>query len=190
MPRLIVLNGPPAVGKSTLAQLYVDDHRLALNLDIDTVRTMLGQWQTQRDSGLLARVLVLAMVRVHLVAGHDVVIPQYVADMRFIEELEQVTRELGVGFDEVVLLDSRENMLRRFVERTEAAALPAHAWAWEMLQRSGGLSTIPELYDALLLALQDRPSATRIHCEAGRTRQAYEDLLDALGAPGSAPGDG
>jgi 2-phosphoglycerate kinase len=41
--RLILLNGPPGIGKSTLAQRYVDDHPLALNLDIDSVRRLLGR---------------------------------------------------------------------------------------------------------------------------------------------------
>lgn len=45
MPRLIHLNGPPGIGKSTLAQLYVDDHPGVLNLDIDRVRGMIGGWQ-------------------------------------------------------------------------------------------------------------------------------------------------
>ncbi|MBA3302830.1 MAG: AAA family ATPase, partial [Acidimicrobiia bacterium] len=41
MPRLILLNGPPGIGKSTLAQRFVDEHPLALNLDLDAVRAML-----------------------------------------------------------------------------------------------------------------------------------------------------
>jgi hypothetical protein len=32
MTRLILFNGPPAAGKSTLARRYVDEHPLALNL--------------------------------------------------------------------------------------------------------------------------------------------------------------
>ena len=42
MPRLIVLNGTPGCGKSTLARMFADDHPLALNLDIDQVRGFLA----------------------------------------------------------------------------------------------------------------------------------------------------
>jgi len=42
VPRLILLNGPPAAGKSTLAQMYADEHPLTLNLDIDKIRSLLG----------------------------------------------------------------------------------------------------------------------------------------------------
>jgi hypothetical protein len=41
MAILILLNGPPASGKSTIAQRFVNTHPLALNLDIDVVRGLL-----------------------------------------------------------------------------------------------------------------------------------------------------
>jgi len=64
-----------------LARRYVEDHPLALNLDIDQVCGLLGRWPDQPiRAGLLARDLSLAMAGVHLAAGHDVVIPQYIGD--------------------------------------------------------------------------------------------------------------
>jgi predicted kinase len=69
VPRLTV-NGPPGVGKSTLARRYLEDHPLALNLDIDRVRGPLGRWSDQpARAGLLARDLSLAMASVHTGPG-------------------------------------------------------------------------------------------------------------------------
>ncbi|HET9946105.1 MAG TPA: AAA family ATPase [Actinomycetes bacterium] len=94
MPRLIVLNGPPGIGKSTVALRYVEDHPLALALEQDVVRRLMGGWHTREaDSGALARELCLAMARTHLVAGHDVVVPQFVADPRYLDRLR------GLGTD-------------------------------------------------------------------------------------------
>ncbi len=45
MPRLIHINGPPAIGKSTIAELYTADHPGTLLLDIDRVRMLVGGWQ-------------------------------------------------------------------------------------------------------------------------------------------------
>ena len=69
MATLILLNGPPGGGKSTLARMYAEAHPLTLDLDIDLVRDMLGQWRSDPHSaGLLARAAVLAAARVHLTA--------------------------------------------------------------------------------------------------------------------------
>ncbi len=75
MARLILINGAPGSGKSTLARMYVDDHPLALALDIDTVRAMLGRWLDEpTEAGLIARRIALEMARVQLAAGREVVV--------------------------------------------------------------------------------------------------------------------
>ena len=98
MPRLIVINGPPGCGKSTLAQMYADEHSLTLMLDIDLLRSSIGRWREDlRSAGLLARAIALAAARTHLTAGHDVVIPQYLGRPEFLEQLENLTRETGAS---------------------------------------------------------------------------------------------
>jgi ATP-dependent 26S proteasome regulatory subunit len=63
-PSLLLLNGPPGIGKSTLGSRPVADRSLALCLDLDLVRAMLGRWQqSPQDSGLLARELAAVMIR-------------------------------------------------------------------------------------------------------------------------------
>ena len=56
MPRLIHLNGPPGIGKSVLAQLWVQDHPGVLNLDIDRLRVLVGEWRERfAETGEIVR---------------------------------------------------------------------------------------------------------------------------------------
>ena len=45
MARLLHLNGPPGIGKSTLARRYAAEHHGVLNCDIDVLRTLIGGWE-------------------------------------------------------------------------------------------------------------------------------------------------
>jgi predicted kinase len=178
VPRLIVLNGPPGSGKSTLARMYVDEHPLALNLDVDRIRGLIGSWREHADrSGLLARAIALAAARTHLVAGHDVVIPQFLGRPAFLEQVERLAREVGADFHEIVLLDSKENALRRLVDR---AATDPEDVASEMLARSGGLAELSTMYDRLLAIVASRPTARVVPTTDGRPEQAYQDFLNSL----------
>ncbi|MFZ2012297.1 MAG: AAA family ATPase [Nocardioides sp.] len=79
MSRLIHLNGPPAVGKSTLARRYAAEHPGVLVLEIDTLRTMVAGWQEDfYEAGARIRTAALAAIQACLASGHDVVLPQLI----------------------------------------------------------------------------------------------------------------
>lgn len=75
--RLIHLDGPPGIGKSTIASALADRHPGVLNLDIDRVAAMFGGWGDSFSDSLEAgRLLAAAVARVHPTNGHDVIMPQ------------------------------------------------------------------------------------------------------------------
>ena len=77
MSRLIHLNGPPGIGKSTLARRFVDERPGVLNCDVDVLRTLIGGWQSDfARAGALIRPAALAMIEAYLGDGNDVVFPQ------------------------------------------------------------------------------------------------------------------
>jgi predicted kinase len=182
VPSLIVLNGPPGIGKSVLARRYAGDHPLALNLDLDLVRDLLGQWREDPErAGLLTRQLALGMARTHLAAGFDVVIPQFQGRLQFLHQVDALADEVGVPLREFVLLDTRENSVRRWAAR-EASATTARTPTGPVDQ--GSEEPIGEMYDRLLAVLEARPAAVVIRTEEGKPAAAYQALLDGLESPG------
>jgi predicted kinase len=179
--RLIVLNGPPAVGKTTVARRYADAHPLTLVLDIDSVRRLLGGWRADTArAGLLARALSLALAREHLRQGYDVALPQYLGRVEFLEQAEQVAAETGAAFYEFVLMDNRDEVVRRFQERTAAAAEPAHVEAGEIVAGLGGTDTLFTMYDRLLLILSARPRAHVLQSPEGAFERVYAELCTRI----------
>jgi predicted kinase len=178
---LIIINGPPGCGKSTIAQRYADDHPLALNLDIDKIRAMLGGWQRNRGAaGQAARSIALVSARTHLAAGHDVLISQFLGRLTFLEQAEHLAAEAGAGFREVVLMDSKANALRRFAERSADATDPVSLDARDHIAGLGGPAELARMYDRVLAVIAARPGAQVVHTASGAVDQAYQDFLRCL----------
>lgn len=181
VPHLLLLNGFPASGKSTLARRWVADHPLALALDVDCVRGQLGRWQDQpHAAGLAARDLATAMARAHLLAGHDVVVPQFLGRRAFVDRLQETAHEAGAVFHHVVLLDDREDAVRRFHARTGRAEEAAHAEAGRMVADAGGGPALHRMYDRLLEVVRDCRPVTPLEPLDGDVEGTYARLCAAL----------
>ncbi|MFN2539198.1 MAG: AAA family ATPase [Mycobacteriales bacterium] len=167
MPRLILLNGPPGIGKSTIAQRYVDEHPFALCLDLDVLRGQLGGWrQDETRSGELARDLSIPMIRAHLGSGYDVVVPQFVALPAYLDRLTEL------GAMETVLMADRVEAERRFHARTGLHQRVAA----EMVSEAGGYA---RQYDQLRTTLANR-EAIEILSVAGDVEGTYALFLQAV----------
>jgi predicted kinase len=180
-PRLIVLNGPPAVGKSTLARRYAEDHPLAMALDLDSLRRLLGRWRDDpQRAGLLARAMSLTLAREHLAAGLDVVLPQYLGRPQFLDEAAQVAEQTGAQFREFALMDNRDEIVRRFEARTAAAVTPADVDAGWLVAQVGGRDAVFAMIDRLLLMISSRPHVQVLQCPEGSVESVYRQLLARL----------
>ena len=168
VPSLILLNGPPSSGKSTLGRRWILGHPLALNLDIDVVRGLLGEWaETPHESGVAACRLAIAMASTHLADGHDVIVPQFFAREQFIVELDATARATSARFIEIALIVSRADTLRAFSSRSAAPENQQHRDARALLERSGGLDALGEMHDTFTKLLETRPNAHRIDVVRG-----------------------
>ncbi len=183
MPRLIHLNGPPGIGKSTLAQLYVEDHPGVLNLDIDVLRGMIGGSRRRfAQTGEIVRPIAIAMAGTQLVAGYDVVMPQYLGRLSEIERFEAVARHSGASFCEIMLMDTKERSLERFTRRSEVAELAWHVHVQQVVADNGGLPLLADMHDRLTDVLHARPRAAVIASTEGAVQETYWLLAEVLDA--------
>lgn len=183
-----MLNGPPAAGKSTLARRFVATRPLALNLDIDVVRSLLGRWLDQpHGAGLAARDLAVSMAATHLASGRDVIVPQFLGRTELIERLEEVAREAGAEFREVVLVIGRDEAIDAFARRSATSTDPSHRDALALVERSTSADPVGEHWDALQRVIAARPATIRVEVVAGDVDATFALLLEKLDArPSSA----
>jgi len=181
VPDLILLNGPPASGKSTLARRYVDAHPLSLNLDVDVLRGLLGGWADDPEaSGLVARSFALSMAEQHLIAGHDVVVPQFLGRSRFIDQLGEVAAQAGARFVEVALWLDRPTAIAAFTERTAAPTTQSHVDAADLVERSPRPDPLGSMYDELVAMVDARPQTVRVDVARGDIGLTFQHLCEAL----------
>jgi hypothetical protein len=187
-PTLIHLNGPSGAGKSTLAQRYVDEHPGVLNLEIDTVVSLIGGW---RDDffGVLppARGIAIAMAEAHLSGGKDVVMPQLVVSVPEAERFEAAAHRAGGEYIEIVLTVEPAEQIRRFGSKSQAGH--TNAYIQGFVADRGGDEMLRRIHGHVDEYTAHRPAAIRVSTTGLDVTESYAKVLDVLRArmPRSSP---
>lgn len=140
VPRLIHLNGPPGIGKSTLARRYGADHPGTLVCDIDVLRAMVGGWESDfHGAGSRIRSAALAMISAYLLTGDDVVLPQLISRRDEQERFRAAATDVGAQYQCLLLMAEPGDVVRRFHARhAESGADPWLRRVHEVVQEQGG----------------------------------------------------
>ena len=173
-PKLIVLSGPLGSGKSTLAKKYADEHPLALVLDVDLIRLMLGQWRENDEvSAQLSKDMAEAMARINLQAGYDIIIPQIYRQRERLENLKQIAQELNADYYEILLDLDKAEAIDRFLSYKEIRK-------GGLIERGGGVTKLESMYDEMTQLASSRPETVRITPIRDDIDDTYKLLLDSL----------
>jgi predicted kinase len=177
MARLIHLNGPSRVGKSTLARRYADNHPGTVCLDVDVLVGQVDGWRDDFTAAfLVARTRGLALVRSHLHDGQDVVVAQLVTSFDQGNLFEVVATEVGARYVEVALLVGIDEHTRRLREKEPASDVEAK------IQSSLETSDLVErIRDHLAEYLHGRPNTIQLDTTGLTIDQTYARLMNLLG---------
>jgi len=180
--RLIHLNGPPGIGKSTIARQYADDHPGVLNCDVDVLRSLVGGWESDfGEAGRLIRPAALAMITAYLATDRDVVLPQMLVDLDELQLFEAAARTACADFLEIVLMDEKDAAVARFSRRgDEGLAAIWHQQVRAIVEAGGGDNLLAEFYDALEMLATDRPKALAVKSVEGNVVETHQAVLEAV----------
>ena len=179
MTRLVLLNGAPGCGKSTIAEALAQDRSMTLVLDIDRLKHSLGRWDEDPSaSGMHARRLTLALASEQLRAGFDLVIGQYLARTPFIEDLERLAWRHGARFHEFVLDLDAATLAKRLGDRASNPDRLEHA----VNDRLVGPNDAMALVQTIESLGRSRPHAVWVNA-AGSLSSTLGTLRAALQTP-------
>lgn len=180
MSTLLHLNGPPGIGKSTLARRWAAEHPGTLCCDIDVLRTFIGGWREDFPrAGGLVRPAARALVTAYLEHSGDVVLPQLLADPAELDAFEAAVHAVGARWVEVVLVDAADDAVARFARRGAAG----EAWHDEVraiVRAHGGERLLRDYVGQLEELVRARPDAVVVVSTEGDPRATYAALTEAV----------
>jgi hypothetical protein len=177
MARLIHLNGPSRVGKSTLARRYADDHPGTLCLDVDVLVGQVGGWREDFSSAFLAATTHgVALAKSHLRGSQDVVVPQLVTIFDQGNAFEAAAAEVGARFVEVALLVDVDEHTRRLAGKEPASDVEARI---QSSLETGDL--VQRIRGHLAEYLRGRPDTMQLDTTGLTIDQTYVRLMSLLG---------
>nr|WP_018156400.1 AAA family ATPase [Demetria terragena] len=176
MPTLLLLNGPPGVGKSTLAAQWAAADPARTHVDPD-------QWRARQplphtdEARLAAREEAAAAIDTHLAAGRTVAIAQLCGRPDFPDRLRDLADQRGANYLEVMLLDSLTHLQQRLRHRLSSTSA-AHAMAARELDDD----LLRAYREALVSRASADPTIMVLECQQDQqeiTLRAIEHLTTA-----------
>ena len=182
MAYLLHLNGPPGIGKSTIARRYAEEHPGVLNCDVDVLRTLIGGWSDDfLKAGSLIRPAALGMIEAYLNSGQDVVLPQLLIDPAEISRFEACAVRADAQFIERLLMDDADRSVARFNRRGETDPDdPWHSQVQAIVAAQGGDDALRKRHSALRALPDQRPDVIAIQSAEGDVEATYQRLVASL----------
>jgi len=167
--KLILINGPTGIGKSTIAGKLHQVLPLSFLLDIDAQRRYISGYKEHRkESGKLVTELSLAMVENYLQSGHDVIIDKMFTDAKISDTFLKLGQKYSATVFEFVLNTDKKTLVARANERG---------------YKEGSMLTpekVPEFWDCVQNYIKDRHQATVVDTRDMNSEETFKYILEKI----------
>lgn len=146
--KIIIINGPTGIGKSTISRMVHKDLPLSFLLSIDEQRRYISHYRENRiESRDLVRNLALGIIDNYLQTGNNIIIDAVITDIEFIEKIVRIGQKHNSKIFEFILNYDKNTLIKRAKERGF---------------REGGLLTpdkVIEFWHNIQLYIENRPDS-------------------------------
>ena len=116
--KLIILNGPCGVGKSTLAKRLHADEPLSFLLDMDQQRRFISNWQDYKEERWeMTTSLAVGVLHAMLGIGRSVIVDRMTYLPSVIDQYYKIAKQYGADVHEIILWAPKEVVLQRAEDR-------------------------------------------------------------------------
>ncbi len=168
--KLIIINGSPAAGKSTLARKLHEDIPMSLLADVDSWRKLIAGWRDKREESLkVAYVFLVAAVDAYLGTGNSVIVDKAIlSDNSVIDALIESGQKHGAEIFVFILTAERQIIIDRAEKRGfhENGLLTAQS--------------VVELWETSRKLAADRPEAMLVDTSYLDAETVYRKVKDII----------
>jgi adenylate kinase family enzyme len=163
--KLILINGPTGIGKSTVAQKLHESHPLSFLVDIDALRRYISGYRDQKEESKNLSLLVSeAIIDTYLKSNHDVIVDKVFTNVKTVDRLIELGKKYNAEIHEFILNASKELVIERAEKRG---------------YRENGLLTpekVVQFWEGIQEYIKVRPDATVINIETLTQEEVYKHI--------------